>query len=120
MKARIDKSGNLQPPDTLAEGKSRLEQLEHEIYRIEKQLAAPERRERFPTPGAYESWKAGAKRALRYLQDEHKQLTGWIERNPEQSLLREAYDLLRFLRVDGALDPDEEEFVAKLDAHFTK
>jgi hypothetical protein len=118
VKARVDKAGRLQPPESLGEARSRLEQLQHELYRIDKQLSDPERQQRAASPGAYASWRAGCRRAQQYLTQEHDQLVSWIserEQAPDAAavLLRRAYDLLVIIRDDGGLDGPEEEAVVR-------
>lgn len=119
MKAQLQR-GKIDTPTSLADAKLRLQQLDHELVRINAQITSVDRASRYPTRAEYVAWHKRAQTAQGLLSEERKQLADWIS-NTEgscETLLGEAFDVLCDLKKDDALEPDEHEVWRRIDAYF--
>lgn len=73
-------SGKIRPPTSVAAARDRLQQVECEIARIDRQLLDPARPLKYPTVRAYEDWECRAKDKQRYFRIEARQIQEWIDK----------------------------------------
>jgi hypothetical protein len=93
--------------------------LAHECLRIEGQLEDETRRASMGS--AYGAWRESASHALKVFRSEEIKLNEWIEKNSGSvSLLKEAYRILQVIAAETDLEPDEIEFLKKLDEYFSE
>lgn len=111
----LDRKGFLSRPVTLLEALERRAQLVYECRKIEKQLheSTP------PQRADYDDWKQRAEEKLRKFRVELQLHQAVIERRKDvETLLREAWKLLRALENDIDFEPHESATVRKLDRYF--
>jgi hypothetical protein len=114
--------GKIDAPTSLADAKLRLQQLDHELKRIDAQITSADRVNRYPSKAEYNAWAKRAQVAQGLLGEERRQLADWIT-NSESSaevLLEEAFAILCDLRESDDLEPAEIDVWRRIEGYFAK
>jgi hypothetical protein len=119
VRANIER-GKLIPPKSLLSALQRQKQLVYETKRIGDQINDPYRADSFADKAEYAAWRGSAERALKILKTEMRLLTEWIEirQQDSETLLREAYEVLKVLEVETEFATHETALMERLDDYF--
>ena len=112
-------------PSTLSGALDRIEQLKHEISKIDAQLRNNKADDtvRYRTPEAYWRWRESAQTARRNFVLEAGFLGAYIDGwkaalKTGEPLFREAYETLKDLELEVDFEDEEQALMEKLDDHF--
>lgn len=119
MKAQLQR-GKIDTPTSLPDAKLRLQQLDHELKRIDAQINSADRANRYPSKAEYNAWRKRAQVAQGLLSEERQQLDAWISNSEGscETLLAAAFDILTDLRETDDLEPEELDVWRRIEGFF--